>query len=132
MRSPALSRAAFQTRKPPRAGRPAWKVAEEYKRWLRKLPCPCCGQLAGDLQSPIVAAHVDGVGAKGMGTKVADRHCIPLCNGCHTRQHQVGWRTFEKTLPLGDAATLAGVYWTEWPGRAVWEREQARASEVPA
>ena len=118
-----ISRSAFQTRKPPRAGRPVWKVAEEYKRWLRKLPCAKCGAQP-DQALRVVPAHVDHAGGKGVSTKVADRHCIPLCDPCHIQQHAAGWLTFEKGLPGTDAVVLAGVYFTEWPGRAAWEREQ--------
>ena len=119
-----IPRSAFQTRKPPRAGRPAWKVAEEYKRWLRKLPCAKCGAQP-DVALRIVSAHVDHAGGKGVGTKVADQHCIPLCDSCHIQQHAAGWLTFEKTLPYGDAVALAARYWSEWPGKAAWERDQA-------
>jgi hypothetical protein len=119
-----LARSAFQTRKPRRAGRPAWKCADEFRRWLRKLPCAKCGHV-GDDANPIVAAHVDHAGGKGMATKVADRHSLPLCNDCHTEQHRVGWMTFEKGLPMADAVALAGVFWVEWPGRLQWERELA-------
>lgn len=119
-----LPRSAFQTRKPPRAGRPAWKCAEEYKRWLRKLPCAFCSHVRTD-ENPIVSAHVDHAGGKGIGTKVADRHCIPLCDECHRRQHRMGWPAFEKGLRYADAVVLAGVYWQEWPGRVAWERDMA-------
>lgn len=119
-----LARSAFMTRKPPRAGRPEWKRAEEFKRWLRKLPCACCGAESEGLRNPIVAAHVDHAGGKGMGTKVADKHCIPLLDTCHQRQHSVGWATFERGLPGGDAVELAAAYWDRWPGRIAWERAQ--------
>jgi hypothetical protein len=124
IRSSQMPRSAFQTRKPPRAGRPAWKCAEEFKRWLRKLPCARC-QHAGDLRNPIVAAHVDHAGGKGTATKVADRHCIPLCDECHIYQHSLGWRSFEALLAGGNAVTLAGVYWSNWPGRVAWEADLA-------
>ncbi|MBW6531900.1 hypothetical protein KZ820_14255 [Sphingomonas sp. RRHST34] len=124
MRSAILPRSAFQTRKPARAGRPAWKCAEEFKRWLRKLPCAGC-QHTGDAFNQICAAHVDHAGGKGIATKVADRHCIPLCDRCHTEQHSRGWPTFEKTLPGADAVMLSAIYWTEWPGRREWEAELA-------
>ena len=124
MRSAALPRSMFQRVKPQRAGRPAWKCAEAFKRHLRFLPCAKCGQPPRDLSNPIVAAHVDHGGDKGMGTKVSDRHCIPLCDSCHAEQHWVGWATFEKDLPgkLPDAVALACIYWTEWPGRRDWEQ----------
>jgi hypothetical protein len=119
----------FQRVKPPRAGRPAWKCAEEFKRHLRHLPCARCKAQPGDLSNPIVVAHVDHAGGKGISTKVADRHAIPLCDDCHTEQHSIGWRSFEKSLPLCDAAALAGVYWSEWPGRSAWERDLAARRE---
>lgn len=125
MRNGVLPRSMFQTRKPKRAGRPIWKQAEEFMRWLRKLPCARCEAAPGDLNNPVVSAHVDMAGGKGIGSKVADKHCIPLCDSCHKEQHQVGWLTFEKRLPLADAIALACVYWTEWPGRIAWERELA-------
>lgn len=125
----ALPKSMFRRVKPPRAGRPAWKCAEEFKRHLRHLPCARCAQPPRDLGNPIVAAHVDHAGqgtrdAKGASTKVADRFCIPLCDRCHREQTDVlGWPEFEKLLPLSDAAALAGVYWSEWPGHVAWERE---------
>lgn len=129
MRSAAMPRSAFIARKPARAARPAWKCAEEYKRWLRKLPCTLCYHVRTD-DNPVVAAHVDHAGqgtpdAKGTSTKVADRWCIPLCDECHKRQHSTGWLTFEKSLPYGSAVALAARYWSEWPGRVAWERELA-------
>ncbi len=133
----ALARSRFTPRKPARAGRPSWKVADEYRRWLRKLPCARC-QTAGGTGNPIVAAHVDIAGkgtrdAKGVSSKVADRFCLPLCNACHIEQTDVvGWPEFEKLLPLCDAEALAGVYWTEWPGRREWERDQAARAEACA
>ena len=122
----ALPRSMFQTRKPPRAARPAWKCAEDFKRWLRKLPCARCFHVRTDA-NPIVAAHVDHAGGKGIGTKVADRFCIPLCDECHTRQHAHGWKSFEQTLPTKDAVALSTAYWQQWPGRVAWERENGEA-----
>ena len=111
----------FQTRKPPRAGRPAWKCAEGFKRWLRQLPCAACGLDANSVR--VVAAHVDHAGGKGVASKVADRHCIPLCDPCHIQQHAAGWLTFEKGLPGQSAPALATTYWERWPERLKWERE---------
>ncbi|MBB4154138.1 hypothetical protein GGQ80_002048 [Sphingomonas jinjuensis] len=119
----------FTTKKPPRAGRPAWKCAEEFRRWLRKLPCPCCAH-PGSERNPIIAAHVDHAGGKGTSTKVADKHCIPLCDDCHTKQHAMGWRSFELSLPLHDGVKLAEAYWLQWPGRVAWERELAESGQA--
>jgi len=134
MRSAPLPRSMFTTRKPPRAARPAWKACEQYLRWLRKLPCAFC-RAEGTPTNPIVAAHVDHAGqgtpmGKGMGTKVADRHGIPLCDECHRRQHRIGWKTFEIGLPLQSAPALSDTYWAEWPGRRAWEHEQAAADAL--
>lgn len=129
-RSGRLPRTMFQARKPARAGRPAWKCAEEFKRWLRKLPCACQGVNAC-CSGPIQSAHVDHAGkgtpdAKGTSSKVADRFCVPLSIGCHQHQTDViGWTEFEMTLPGGSAEALANEYWNAWPGRAAWERQLA-------
>ncbi|WP_267386508.1 hypothetical protein [Sphingomonas sp. GC_Shp_3] len=96
---------------------------------MRKLPCACCQAPAGDLENPMVAAHVDHAGGKGVGTKVADRHCVPLCAACHKRQHNVGWMAFEKALPMADAVALSSVYWIEWPARVAWERDLSANAE---
>lgn len=130
-----LARSRFQTRKPPRAGRPAWKCAEEFKRWLRKLPSALSGQVSTSLRDPIVVAHVDHAGqgtrdAKGLSSKVSDRFCIPLLDSEHQRQHSIGWPAFERELPGGDAVALANEYWDRWPGRAQWERDLAETGEV--
>ena len=130
----SMSPSLFKRVKPGRAGRPAWKCAEDFKRWLRHLACPRCGQLPGMLSNPIVAAHVDHAGGKGASTKVADRHCIPLCNDCHREQTDVlGWGRFEAQLPGGDAIALAADYWQNWPDRREWEAELAaqEAAGVP-
>jgi len=124
MRPANLPRSMFQTRKPPRAPRPIWKCAEEFKRWLRKLPCSCCGHISTE-DNPIISAHVDHGGqgtrdAKGMSTKVADRFCIPLCDDCHKRQHNLGWESSEVELPTRDAVALSTAFWQQWPGRVGW------------
>ena len=78
------------------------------------------------------SAHVDHAGDKGVGTKVSDRFCIPLCPECHACQHSEGWLTFEKKLDQGSAVALSGLYWTDWPGRREWERDLAARGEALA
>lgn len=75
--------------------------------------------------NPIVAAHVDHAGGKGTSTKAPDSACIPLCDECHKEQHRIGWLSFEKQMPMGDAVALSSVYWVEWPGRRAWEADLA-------
>lgn len=113
-----LSRSAIAPRKR-NAPRPAWKVADAFRQWLRGRPCALAG--TGLCQGPIVAAHVDHAGDKGVGTKVSDRHCIPLCDWHHHDQHLRGWPQCEAKLPGKDAVKLAAEYWRAWPGRAKWE-----------
>lgn len=115
-----LARSAFKPRKQ-NAPRPAWKVAEAFKQWLRGRPCLIAdrGGCAGRIES----AHVDYAGDKGMSTKVSDRFCIPLCTEHHRVQHQHGWRQFEANFKV-NALEASKAYWNAWPGRAAWEARQ--------
>lgn len=103
------------------APRPAWKVATAFLQWLRGRPCAADGSLC---TGKVVAAHVDHAGDKGMGTKVSDRHAIPLCEGHHARQHSRGWMTFERECLGGKSAVaMAKAYWLKWPGHIEWEAQ---------
>lgn len=77
----------------------------------------------GDCAGKIEAAHVDYAGDKGMGRKVHDKHCIPLCSEHHRVQHSWGWVTFEGNFGLkpGDSLLAAAAYWQAWPSRHGWE-----------
>lgn len=119
-----LTRTAFRPRKQ-NAPRPAWKVAEAFRQWLRGRPCACQGRNP-DCGGPMIAAHVDHAGkgtpdAKGTATKVADKFNIPLTDRCHQLQHSKGWPWFEKNILKASAITLAEDYWRAWPGRVAWE-----------
>lgn len=113
-----LARSAFRPRRQ-NAGRPAWKSAPGYLRWLRRLPCALDGR--GGCGERIEAAHVDYAGDKGMGTKVSDRFSIPLCSEHHRLQHAWGWDSWEGNFKF-DALMAADAYWREWPGRRAWEQ----------
>jgi hypothetical protein len=52
-----------------------------YLNWVKTLPCVSCEAEADDPH------HPHGVGFKGMGTKVPDYWCIPLCRNCHDALH---------------------------------------------
>jgi hypothetical protein len=87
--------------------RPEWKVALSYLEWLRKRPC-----------------------GKGMSTKAADCHALPLCQRHHDEQggkvgsfrNRGGWPTFQ--LKYGfNAVDVADAYWRAWPGRFAWEQQ---------
>lgn len=106
------------------APRPAWKVADAFRQWLRGRPCACAGRNP-DCGGQMRSAHVDYAGDKGVATKVSDRHCIPLSDNCHRLQHAKGWKWFDLHI-LGGVSRglmLSQEYWRAWPGRAKWEQE---------
>lgn len=54
---------------------------KSFTKWVKTLPCCACGDKADDPH------HPHGAGFKGMGTKVPDYWCIPLCRTCHDELH---------------------------------------------
>lgn len=92
------------------APRPAWKVCEAFKKWLRGRPCAVAhlGGCAGKMES----AHTPDPGSKGMGTKAADRNCIPLCQQHHTTHTLKGWSAIGLTRDKAQA--MAAEYWRLW------------------
>lgn len=104
------------------APRPAWKVCDAFRQWLRGRECACRGSNP-HCGGTMMAAHVDYAAkgtpdAKGTGTKVADRWCIPLSALCHQLQHDKGWPWFDKNI-LGGAQMgekMAAEYWRLWKG----------------
>ncbi len=79
--------------------------------------------MAFNCDGGIEAAHVDYAGGKGLGTKVADCHALPMCRKHHAEQHRIGWRSFEVQHGDFDALAVAEEYWRQWPGRIAWERK---------
>lgn len=109
------------------APRPAEKAAPGFLQWLRGRECFVGLGGTQDCEGKMEAAHVDHAGGKGMGTKVADRHAMPLCTKHHAEQHCIGWRTFEERYFFGAVGVAAG-YWCAWPGRLAWERKLEAAN----
>lgn len=112
-----------------KAPRPAWKVADQFRQWLRGRPCACGGRHM-DCGGRMESAHVDYAAkgtrdAKGVSSKVADRWCIPLSETCHALQHRKGWPWFDQHIlgGIGRAEMMAAEYWRLWPSRAKWEAE---------
>lgn len=72
-------------------------VDDEYREWLRSLPCLKCVEEFDIEIAPIYhndPAH-DRLGTGGgMGLKPSDEHCSPLCRDHHIEQHQRGAKTF--------------------------------------
>ena len=94
---------------PPRQG-PARD--EDYRAWIRTLPCCAC--LA---EGRSEAAHTGADG--GMSMKASDYSCVPLCADCHTRApgayHRIGKPAFEKSngLCFADSVTQLQQEWRE-------------------
>ena len=118
------------------AARPKEKSVPGFGQWLRGRPCHLathrkggCGLAEFPRRTPVEAAHVDHAGDKGAGTKVSDRHMIPLCQAHHDEQggktgpfrERGGWPTFEAKYGF-NAVEVAAEYWRKWPKRAEWER----------
>lgn len=101
------------------APRPAEKSCPAFLQWLRGRECI----MAFNCDGKIEAAHVDHAGGKGMGTKVADCHALPMCAKHHREQHSIGWRTFERRYGNFSAVDTAASFWRRWPGRLAWERK---------
>lgn len=100
------------------APRPAWKVADSYRQWLRGRPCFFA---SADCWGKIEAAHTPDPKSKGIGTKAADCNCIPACTFHHKIQTDMGWSAVGLTRET--AMEAADAYWRAWPGRIAWERE---------
>jgi len=95
------------------------KRCPSHLKWLRGRPCVLA---SAGCRGPIVAAHVDFVGAKGMATKTEDWNAIPLCDGHHQEQHAKGWATFQRIYSF-NAANAAEEYARRSPHRAKWEQQ---------
>jgi hypothetical protein len=65
------------------------------------------------------AAHMADPASKGMGTKAADRNCVPACEHHHKLHTDRGWSALGITREQGTA--MAADYWRLWPGRKAWE-----------
>lgn len=96
------------------------KRCQPHLQWLRGRPCALAG--AG-CAGPIIAAHVDFLGEKGMATKTEDWNAIPLCDKHHHEQHSIGWPTFQRRHQF-DATEAAERYAALSPHRHRWENPE--------
>lgn len=105
-----------------------WKRCEPYLKWLRGRPCFIT------LQDPkhecfgkVRACHFDPWGDKCMGSKVSDNASLPMCDGAHGKQHNIGWPAFQKRYDF-DGRHVVTAYWLEWlnntPMGATWKAKQ--------
>ena len=97
------------------------KRCHGHLQWLRGRDCALAEK--GGCSGPIVAAHVDFLGSKGMGTKTEDWNAIPLCDCHHREQHDKGWGTFQRIYSF-NAAAAAEAYAKASPHRRKWEDQQ--------
>lgn len=90
------------------------KRCEPFLKWERGRPCfltlidprhICRGKVR--------ACHYDPWGDKGMGTKVSDNACLPMCDGAHGEQHRIGWPRFEARYCF-DGRDIVTRYWLMW------------------
>lgn len=79
---------------------------QDYLAYIRELPCIGCDQLPNE---GCEAAHVRIGGGGGMGLKPSDYRAVPLCHGCHARQHSVGERTFWREVGREPDQFIAGL-----------------------
>lgn len=94
-----------------------------YLQWIRELPC-IASACAGMITPPgsVDAAHVSYLGAKGLGSKVSDRLCVPLSRAAHTEQHDTNERLWWARLgvdPRSLTAALSDAYPSVEAGTAV-------------
>ena len=91
---------------------------EDYKAWIRTLPCISCGIAACS-----EAAHTGSDG--GMSIKASDYSCVPLCADCHREAagayHRIGKRAFEKEWGICFADHVAKL-------NEAWAQERALKS----
>ena len=78
----------------------------EHLQFVRGLPCLACGR-----RPPSEAAHVRVGTDGGTAQKPSDKFAVPLCAGCHGRQHQEGELTFWSELGI-DPVDRAMRLWT--------------------
>lgn len=64
-------------------------TSQRHRNHVRGHACVMC-----DAAAPIEVAHVRLGTDGGMSKKPSDYYTVSLCKGCHTRQHEVGERTF--------------------------------------
>lgn len=104
------------------------KRCEPYLKWIRTRRCYLTGRFHHACSGKVRACHVGHAGDKGIGTKVSDKHVIPMCDGAHEEQHRIGWSSFE-ALHRFNAVQVAGALWSSWikdttMGR-IWQQRRA-------
>jgi len=96
-------RTPMRRRNPVRGSRFPKLRDDDYRAWIRSLPCAVSGCLWR--WQRVECAHVKSRGAGG--DDVAN--CVPLCMSHHRYQHQIGIRSFEREYGLDLSAAAAAL-----------------------
>ena len=118
MATPRIPRRVADTKPKPDPRRRAQHLA-----FIRELSCVACGKAA-----PSEAAHVRSETDGGAGLKPSDRYSVPLCNSCHSLQHEFGELTFWSVLRI-DPLDVAFRLWTVSGDLKAGERIAFRARQ---
>jgi hypothetical protein len=102
----------------PRKGPPR---DEDYKAWIRTLPCVGCGK-----EGASQAAHTGDDG--GMSMKASDYSCLPLCAWCHT----LGSHCYHSASGKQYLEARVGRTCTAMVGELVRERRAMRGANLLA
>jgi hypothetical protein len=105
-----------------------WKRCEPFLKWLRGRTCFLALQSGShECFGKVRSCHYDPWGDKGMGTKVSDNACLPMCDGAHSEQHNIGWPKFEAQHKF-DGRHVITAYWLQWRDGtsmgAAWKKKQ--------
>ena len=87
-----------------RKARPIDAASEDYKAYVRTLPCTVCRKPA-----PSEAHHVKSRGAGGVEVK----NLLPLCLEHHNFWHTMGRKTFARIFNI-NPGPVAIALWVEW------------------
>lgn len=77
--------------------------SEEYKAWIRSLPCIRCQR------QPSEAHHQPAVGHSSTGSKCSDFRCVPLCWEHHQLYHSSGRHTFWGNADIEDVVVRLNI-----------------------
>lgn len=109
-----LSARAFQPRKQNSHRSDEWKRVPGFLQWERGRQCFLSLHGAQHVcRGRVRACHYDPWGDKGTGTKVSDNACMPICDGGHDEQHNIGWPAFETKYNF-DGRDIVTRYWLQW------------------
>lgn len=97
-----------------------------HLQWIRGHECSVHNtECKGDIE----AAHVRTGTGGGMGMKPHDRFTLPLCNGHHGEQHQIGEAPFGRKYRI-NMKDIAAKLWALSPAGRKYRNQLAEAASV--